>query len=223
MRASKFPIQFTCTANELEALEYYAQSELRSVAGTVSAIVRRHLIVSPTQYVGIGFNPDQSFLGWIQMHRRFASGDLSADPGERMEFAACPVPCLSAAKRSVRVRASLDFECREGLRYLADRCWKSPSAVVRHIVRTQLIEAPLGLEEAPSFPSWQQLSLWVRANIQRAEDGGPQVSRWERFGLSADGSRVVRFDFVTAGDRQETSDGPQLRRIQRSRWRRDSS
>ncbi len=118
-----------------------------------------------------------------------------------MTFALAPLVEPEAQRRKCSVRFTLDDDEWEALQwhaqYVHSYCLGNVSKTVRAIVRTHLLNHPFGIE-MPSFPSWQHLSLWVRANIERAKFGGPRLDPLERFGVSADGSSVLRFDYLMA-------------------------
>lgn len=199
-------IQYTCTANELEALDYYSDLENRTRADTIHAILRRSLIVCPSYIALIGFPHDQSLRKWIEAHQRLARGESADfDPEKPVAFSLAPLSTMES-ERKAKVEITVNKEMHEALRAFSDHALTSfpVGKTARHIVRSHLISEPYGIE-MPSFPRWQQLSLWVRANIERfnkswgTDHREPPVSMWERFGLSADGSRVIRFDYVTAG------------------------
>ena len=192
------PFQFTCTADAAAALDYYAKGENRSRSNTVQAIIDSGLILRPNSLAFLGFPPEQSIRGWIESNQRRATAGTHFVPINPFEFSDSPLTIEGAMQR-VNVRVSLQKDSLEALRYAAKSLYGiSVSRVVWSIVRAHLIRDPLKIK-MPDFPRCQSLYLWVRANIEREKFGGHEVSPLERFGLKNDASRVVRFDYATAG------------------------
>ncbi len=100
-------------------------------------------------------------------------------------------------KRTVRISFSCDEDMAAAILRLAKYCIRTRSNALASIIRTHLIKQPTGITFT-AFPEEQSLDLWVWANQQAREEGGPNVHPAETLCVSDDGLRVLRLDYLTA-------------------------